>query len=697
MSALKESSAILRYFPRYFSERKENICYHWSLIVRGGLIIFAVVLFLTLFLSGLGCWQILVTQIAISLFSIAVVAVSLRESERCNQQPAPVNVYLLTVADITMVSALLLSFLYPSRAPFLSGSLMLLYAVVLALLPLYHNMRVCVFGCVVAIIEVAAVYRIIEWTREIHNQLSLLQVGVIAGMLFLVSLCSMCIAYLGAWNSRQLDFSRINFGKLVESLPEMIFSLDSQGKIIWTNGAAAQIFGCPVHELTGKKLSDFMVTPSQLVLSTRGCHKSFEVKDINGNSKMVECNIAGSRDEEDVQKVWRGIIKDVTDRNIAINKREEVSKRYYNYQKMESLALLASGMAHDFNNVLQRVDEEIKGVKQQTDDPGVNTAMDSITQSLADARFLISELLAFGREEQALQLESINIKEFLEETTQHLRRQLGDNIAIDVSVARDNLYIEADEHHLKQIFQNMIKNAKDAMPDGGRISIDVSREHREGADAVVVSISDTGSGIPADSIDNIFEPFFSTKKAGKGTGLGLALVKRILSQHNSQIWVDHSDGEGTTFKIEFPACERPHSEVDTRKVVQNRQYAEILLLDDDSKVREILKTFIKKFGYACVEAQNGKQAREEMKKEGNKCEVLIMDWKLEDESPEDVIKSLRKIEPDLIVIVVSGYAADKKAVKKLNIQRWFIKPYNKNRLDLEIQKAIYLKRFKKIA
>jgi two-component system cell cycle sensor histidine kinase/response regulator CckA len=228
------------------------------------------------------------------------------------------------------------------------------------------------------------------------------------------------------------------------------------------------------------------------------------------------------------------------------------------------------------------------------------------------------------------------------------------------------------------------------MSGKGIITVECAAERREEEIGnIMIKFQDTGSGIPVELKEKIFDPFFTTKKPGKGTGLGLALARRIVTLHNGRIWVEKSDSRGTTFRIEIPECEQTGSILDTKSILLNRLNSTILLLDDDPKIREILKFFLHDLKYRVFETSNLSEAKAILEKEAEVCSTLVMDWKLSNDNPHDVITTLRGINPNLIVIVVSGYPADGKRVKELNIARWFTKPYDKNRLDFEIQKNLY--------
>jgi CheY-like chemotaxis protein len=206
---------------------------------------------------------------------------------------------------------------------------------------------------------------------------------------------------------------------------------------------------------------------------------------------------------------------------------------------------------------------------------------------------------------------------------------------------------------------------------------------------VVIRVGDTGTGIPNKIKDKIFDPFFTTKKPGKGTGLGLALVQRIISLHNGTICVEKTDASGTIFRMEIPESSREDADLDTKEILLNRIKSRVLILDDDPKIRSILKFFLAEFNYPVCEASDMEEAAGELRRYVKECDLVIMDWKLGTDDPHNVIKSLRVIKPELIVIVVSGYPPRQESIKAMNICKWITKPYDKNQLDLEIQRALH--------
>lgn len=470
------------------------------------------------------------------------------------------------------------------------------------------------------------------------------------------------------------------------SLPLLFLKLDKTGSIIWSSINSK--FGITSQEMAGRNISDFIDESEYFQFDGQSVEGTFRVRNFPEEIKYIDCAIHVP-DKRDTN-LLEGYMIDVSDRERAILQSEKMEKKLFLYKKMESLGTLASGMAHDFNNILQAISDVVERVNTDTSEPDTKNGMELIAETLDDAGFLISELAALGRK-KPLNYAPLNIPEFLREIVSFYGKQLGDQYDLELNVVEENLWVQGDADYLKRIFQNLFGNARDAMPDGGYFTIECFLTQVEGGDrSVVIRFSDTGIGIPENIIEKIFDPFYTTKKKGKGTGLGLALVSRIVTLHKGQIFVEKSNSQGTTFRIEIPECEKDTSGFDTRIIYIKRLTASVLLLDDDPKIRKILNFFLTDLSYKTFEASTMNEGLDILKKNVNECKILIMDWKLKDSEPYTVIKKFRELNPELIIIVVSGYSPSKKAIKKMNIFRWITKPFDKDHLDLEIQKALHL-------
>jgi ActR/RegA family two-component response regulator len=362
--------------------------------------------------------------------------------------------------------------------------------------------------------------------------------------------------------------------------------------------------------------------------------------------------------------------------------------RLFQYQKMESIGSLASGMAHDFNNILQTIVDVSTMISKESNEPETKKRIELILETTADARFLISELLALGRK-KLLDYRHVELNGFFTPIIAHYQKQLGENYKIHLELPKESLKIQGDPDYLKRVFQNLFGNARDAMPGGGSITVACSSmKSRGGSGIVIIRVTDTGGGIPSELTEKIFDPFFTTKKPGKGTGLGLALVRRIVVLHNGKIFVERTGPSGTCFRIEMPLVTLGDTEIDTKSIMQNRIGATVIMLEDDPKIRDIMKFFLKEFDYTILEATTGDEAVACLKANVDKCRVVVTDWKLGGEDPHAMILKLRSIKDDVIIIVVSGFPPVVRSIESLKIYRWFTKPYDKNQLDMEIQRAL---------
>jgi len=594
--------------------------------------------------------------------------------------------FTLIAIDATVITLLLSTYAVYGLQPLMHAAFFCAYFIVITFTALHYRPSLVLFGGIVSAAEYTAFY---IWYAQRQSGLAgdFLQVFLIQdSILLLVTILSAIISRKNFETVEKVVSSERRYQTLVHRLPEMLFTMDANGYFLWSNTASYTILGIPAKALPHRNIRDFFTDPLQLKkgTTTRG---TFEIHDFEGKSKFVDC-IIQPVDTAEGNASWEGIIADVTDRELAISQREEMVNRLFQYQKMESLGSLASGVAHDFNNILQTIVDITGMVQTETHEDTTKQRMDLLTEATVDAKFLISELLAFGRN-TPMNLKTINLRDFFEAIFTVFTEQYRNKYRTELVIPEDPVTVRGDHDYLKRLFQNLMVNARDAMPDGGTITVECAMSRpATGTGTVVIRFSDTGSGIPQAIQEKIFDPFFTTKKPGKGTGLGLAIVQRIASQHNGTVRVEKSDSKGTTFRIELPECDNADLE-DTRWVLSNRINTRLLLLDDDPKIRDVLKVFLTEFGYTISQATDLAGATAELTAHKSECQVLIMDWKLGWGDPVEVIRVLREIRPGLIVIVVSGYPADQQNIERAGIRRWFTKPYDKNQLDLEIQKSLH--------
>jgi PAS domain S-box-containing protein len=605
-------------------------------------------------------------------------------------------VYLLVFLDVLAITTVLWSYHLNGAGPqFIRSAVPGVYFIIIIFTALHHKTSLSSFCGFLSIGGYSILYSI--FTADAAG--SVAQFNDYPIRIVLLMVATILGGVVSRNNSRTIQkviSSEIRYHNLVHRLPEMLFTLDGKGNFTWANMASAAIFGIPAKALVRRNITAFLVDPGSFKLDKKGIRGTFEVRDFNSHQKFVDCIIQPVA-EEDGGTGFDGIISDVTDREKAISQREEMVQRLYQYQKMESLGMLASGMAHDFNNIMQTVNDIASAILAESNEEETKKRIELINETMVDARFLVSELFALGRK-KPLDFRHVNLNSQLEQVIPHLSNQLGPNFTLSLETPENPLYVEGDPDHLKRIFQNLVGNARDAMPEGGTIRVkaeSVLQAQNEGV--VQIRVQDSGTGIPQELTEKVFDPFFTTKKPGKGTGLGLALVRRIAMLHNGSITIEKTGYEGTTFLIELPLSDEQELESDTKVLMMNRLPAGVLLLDDDRKIRDVLKIFLKEFKYSIFEASTGDEAMQQLKDNIDSCTILIMDWKLGNENPHQVIRSLRAIKHNLIIIVVSGYPPQQESIDTMNIARWFTKPYDRNLLDIELQRVLHKKKAQHLA
>jgi two-component system cell cycle sensor histidine kinase/response regulator CckA len=344
-------------------------------------------------------------------------------------------------------------------------------------------------------------------------------------------------------------------------------------------------------------------------------------------------------------------------------------------QKMNAVGQLAGGVAHDFNNVLQAIIGycDLLLANHRPTDPSFQDIM-QIKQNANRAASLVRQLLAFSRR-QTLRPEVLNLIDRLSDLSLLLKRLLGERVELDLSHGRDLWPVKADVNQFEQVIVNLAVNARDAMPNGGKLAIrtltvpaaEAARRGVSGmpaADYVVVEVSDTGTGMTPEVIEKIFEPFFTTKEVGKGTGLGLSTVFGIVKQSGGFIDVDSTPGEGTTFAIYLPrhvpeAEEAEELKPEARKPAQDLTgQGTILLVEDEDPVRAVNARALSARGYTVLEAASGVEALAIIQERGAPVDLVVSDVVMPEMDGPTLLGELRQLYPDLKVIFVSGYAED---------------------------------------
>src|SRR3990170_501240 len=379
--------------------------------------------------------------------------------------------------------------------------------------------------------------------------------------------------------------------------------------------------------------------------------------------------------------VWlRDIVSVISTNNQAVNlyglliditERRKLEEQLMHSQKMESIGQLAGGVAHDFNNILTA----ILGygnllLSKRGSDGLVKEYVDEIMSSANRAAILTRDLLTFSRK-RIINLQPSGLNELIERVKKTLTRLLGDHIKINTNLSNKDLIVKMDITQIEHVLLNLAINARDAMPNGGTITITASpvKLDKEFIDTyhygkpgnyALITFADTGIGIDKNIQSRIFEPFFTTKGVGKGTGLGLSMVYGIIKQHDGYINV-YSEPGITVFKIYLPLMIGEVSAAEQKQldaVVLTGHGEVILLAEDEADVRKVTKTILEEFGYKVIEAENGEDAVHKFMENKDEIKLLIFDMVMPQLNGKQAYAEIKKIDKDIKTIFISGYTSD---------------------------------------
>ncbi len=463
---------------------------------------------------------------------------------------------------------------------------------------------------------------------------------------------------------------------LLESTAEAIYGLDMQGNCTFCNPAALRLLGYRAAEdLVGKNMH-------LLIHHTRADGSAYPVEQCGIFSVFRTGKGVHQRDEI----FWKadGSCMHVELWSLPIFKREELlgavvtflditdrlklEQQLLQAQKMEAIGLLAGGVAHDFNNILTAIYGygSLLQMKIPAADP-LHANVDQLLESAERAAQLTRSLLAFSRK-QVLDMKAVHLNEIVARQEKFLRRIIGEDIEMRTILNRDTVIL-ADRSQIEQVLMNLSTNARDAMPKGGRLTIETDQvritdefvaAHGFGSSGAyaLLTVTDTGTGMDEETQRKIFDPFFTTKEVGRGTGLGMAIIYGIVTQHKGYIHVYSQVGSGTTFRIYIPAQDGPADgqAAPTKKKEIKNGTETILLAEDDHILRGFFRDLMTEFGYTVIVAEDGEDALARFRELKDQIHLCIIDMVMPKMSGKDVYEEIQKIKPGAKVIFSSGYA-----------------------------------------
>ncbi len=427
-----------------------------------------------------------------------------------------------------------------------------------------------------------------------------------------------------------------------------------------------------------------------------------EIKDSAGNPRFVEIDEAPFLDANGNVSGLTGAIKDVTKRVRVEKEREILQKQLLQSQKMEAVGRLAGGVAHDFNNLMTVVTGYCDILLRKFEDSDqVFREIEQIRNAGISASQLTRQLLAFSRK-QVLDLKVFDLFSEVSNTEKMLRRLIGEDIYLSVIPGNKPFLVRADRSQIQQILVNLAVNARDAMPGGGEIKIEVSsvdieeqfamdHANAETGEYVLLEFSDSGTGMSSETVSRIFEPFFTTKEPARGTGLGLSTVYGIVTQLKGFLIVNSEPGRGTVFKIYFPLL---HGEAVCKEkpetVKSTCSNYTVLLTEDDDEVRGVVKAMLEILGTTVFEADSGLRAIELVRGKIAEFDLLLTDVIMPGMSGIELAAEVRKQNPDIKILFMSGYTDNALQFKDVISDSFALieKPFDVNSLSIQINSVL---------
>ncbi|WP_340118648.1 PAS domain S-box protein [Pelagibius sp. 7325] len=474
-----------------------------------------------------------------------------------------------------------------------------------------------------------------------------------------------------------LEESEHRFEQLFAKAPAGIALIDPKGAIQECNDALGRLIGRERQALRSVSLFDLVAKDD--VEALKAALVPTADKAANRRALPLEVRLASAEGPVCTLYVNRtegsdGSLAGFVVHFIDSTEQKNLERQFAQSQKMQAVGQLAGGIAHDFNNLLTAMIgfSDLLLLRHRPGDQSFADIM-QIKQNANRAANLVRQLLAFSRQ-QTLQPRLLNLTDILAELSHLLRRLIGENIELKMSHGRDLGMIKADQGQLEQVIINLAVNARDAMDGGGVLNIRTAGVKVERArklkdetmppgNYTVVEVTDTGCGIPVENLDRIFDPFFSTKEVGAGTGLGLSTVYGIVKQTGGYVFVESTLGEGTTFSIFLPAV----AEQEVAATIQEAEAQDrrdltgagtLLLVEDEDAVRAFSARALRNKGYIVLEANSGETALEILSKQQDPIDLLVTDVVMPRLDGPSLVKEVRQTRPDLKVIFISGYAED---------------------------------------
>lgn len=496
--------------------------------------------------------------------------------------------------------------------------------------------------------------------------------------------------------------TQVLFRLIMENVADLIAVLDLNGRRLYNNRAYAPILGDPetlqgtdsfreIHPDDRERIRQVFFTT---VNTGVGHRAEFRFMARDGSIRFIESQGSVIRDTEGKVSKVVVVSRDVTDRKQAEAEKESLEKQFRQAQKMESIGTLAGGVAHDFNNILAIILGYGSLLEKQSSSPEeLKKALANINQAARRGSAVVRQLMTFARKSEVV-FAPTQINIIVNELVDMLRATVPKTITLAADLAPQLPTLTADAAQLNQALLNLCVNARDAMPQGGTLTISTgltdgdhiaAKFHEaEKIPYVVVRVRDTGVGMDEETRQRMFEPFFTTKQAGRGTGLGLSMVYGVIKDHKGFIDADSEPGRGTTFQIYLPVKRKGVSPaaVKARQRPTQRGEGTILLVEDEELLIELVRALLTEEGYTVLVARTGPEAVSTFRDRKAEIDLVVSDLGLPELSGIEVMRRIRAIAPGVKAVFVTGFIEEeeRQAIEELGVRHLIQKPFTQEEL-----------------
>jgi PAS domain S-box-containing protein len=471
---------------------------------------------------------------------------------------------------------------------------------------------------------------------------------------------------------------------------------DRDGIILRANPALARMFNKPLDSLAGQPFTccyggddlESMLSSYRDQVDAGSVDSHFESMLRRWDGKDIWVDGSYSTIDLPCGPVIFSVLRDVTQRKHAEQERSSLEDQLRQAQKLESIGRLAGGIAHDFNNLLTVINgySTLVLARLEQTDPA-RRSIEQVLQAGERAAALTRQLLTFSRK-QSVMLKPLNVNELLTGSGSMFQRMVGDDVEVVIRTPEAPAWAMADNGLLHQVLLNLVVNARDAMPKGGKLIIEVAVTQVDSADLVpgpyvVLTVTDTGVGMDAETQRRAFEPFFTTKEHGKGTGLGLSIVYGIVRQCGGSIAIDTAPGCGTTFRIYLPELDTATSLPELGVIGAGAAHGSetILVVDDNAQVRGLVVELLKSSGYCVIEASSGREALLAAGRSSGPIHLLLTDIQMPEGTGVELAERLRPLRPGMRVLYMSGAAGESASPR-------IAKPFDRASLTVKVREVL---------